>query len=722
MTLSWFHWLCSAPARTQVARPRPKSRPRRSPASSRVSACRFVPQLLVLEDRTVLSVLTVLNNADIGAGSLRAAIAAAQSGDTIVFDPSLTNATITLSSGPLALSNNLIIDGLGATLLTISGNNASQLFTLSGTAQVTLANLTLTGGKSSQGGAVIIGGAAALTLNNDILSGNQAVGDSNGNALGGAVYNSAGASLTIDNSSFVNNQCNGTLESIGGAIANAGTLSITGATFSDNAALGSTSAVTSQPGGSEGGAIGNLVGSTATISLSTLTGNQALGSGSGDAFGGAICNADYRVFPSTMPVVTITVSQCTFENNLAKGGSNATGGAQGGAIADRPSVSATFLSCSFTGNQANSGGGTDAEGGAIDNRVGATVTISDSQFISNSALGSGLGAFAGGGAVDNSQTMAIANSLFTDNSAQGGPTADGVNTNGQAVGGAIVTGAGLNNGVTVILTLSNSIVASNEAIGGSGGSTLHNPFTGTAVGGGITNINGGTLNVTGCTITGNQALGGASASGSGGYAAGGGIENANECTLNLTNSTVSSNLCQGGAGSSGAAGGIATGGGIDNSSGALAIITDCTLSLNESLGGAGGTGANGGTAVGGGISDATNPLFGGTDTSSLVVSNCQIIGNVAQGGTEDSSAAGGDGLGGGIFVGSGTATLQEELVSGNQAQGGVDSQQNTTGNGLGGGVYVDSSATATADVQTLIAGNQASKSNNDVWGTLTIAP
>jgi hypothetical protein len=106
---------------------------------------------LVLEDRTALSVLSVLNNADSGAGSLRAAIAAAQSGDTIVFDPSLAYETITLSSGPLALSSNLMIDGPGDNLLAISGNHASQLFTLSGNAQVTLANLTLTGGMSSQG-------------------------------------------------------------------------------------------------------------------------------------------------------------------------------------------------------------------------------------------------------------------------------------------------------------------------------------------------------------------------------------------------------------------------------------------------------------------------------------------------------------------------------------------------------------------------------------------
>jgi hypothetical protein len=221
-----------------------------------------VPELLVLEDRTVPSTLTVLNNADSGPGSLRDTIAAAQSGDTIVFDPSLTYETITLSSGPLAVTSNLTIDGLGANLLAISGNNASQLFTLSGTAQVTLAELTLTGGMSSQGGAVFIGGSAALTLDSDILSGNQAVGDTHGNAVGGAVYSSTGANLTIEATSFINNQTSGTHESFGGAVANAGTLAINGATFIGNAALGSTTPFGSTSGGSQGGAIGNVDGAT----------------------------------------------------------------------------------------------------------------------------------------------------------------------------------------------------------------------------------------------------------------------------------------------------------------------------------------------------------------------------------------------------------------------------------------------------------------------------
>jgi hypothetical protein len=106
----------------------------------------------------------------------------------------------------------------------------------------------------------------------------------------------------------------------------------------------------------------------------------------------------------------------------------------------------------------------------------------------------------------------------------------------------------------------------------------------------------------------------------------------------------------------------------------------------------------------------------------LSVSNCLIVGNTVQGGTAGSGAVGGEGLGGDIFVGSGTATLNGVLVSGNQAQGGADSQGTTTGQGLGGGVYVDPSASVTADLQTRIVGNRASKSNNDVWGTITVVP
>jgi hypothetical protein len=57
----------------------------------------------VLEDRTVLSTLTVTNALDSGANSLRDAIQHAKDGDMIVFDPSLNGQTITLTSDELAI-------------------------------------------------------------------------------------------------------------------------------------------------------------------------------------------------------------------------------------------------------------------------------------------------------------------------------------------------------------------------------------------------------------------------------------------------------------------------------------------------------------------------------------------------------------------------------------------------------------------------------------------
>jgi len=95
-----------------------------------------------------MSIITVLNNNDSGAGSLRAALTSAQSGDTIAFASSLSNQTITLSSRlDIADGKNLTIDGAAASGLKISGNNANQIFNVNSTSvsqtQFTLENVIL---------------------------------------------------------------------------------------------------------------------------------------------------------------------------------------------------------------------------------------------------------------------------------------------------------------------------------------------------------------------------------------------------------------------------------------------------------------------------------------------------------------------------------------------------------------------------------------------------
>ncbi len=104
-----------------------------------------------MEDRTLLSTLTVTSNSDSGNGSLRAAIAAAASGETINFSPTLKGEAITLASGPLTLGVNQTIDGLGANKLTISGGGTEGVLVVSAGVTATVENLTIASGLAAPG-------------------------------------------------------------------------------------------------------------------------------------------------------------------------------------------------------------------------------------------------------------------------------------------------------------------------------------------------------------------------------------------------------------------------------------------------------------------------------------------------------------------------------------------------------------------------------------------
>ena len=116
------------------------------------------PAVEALEDRCVPSVLTVTSPLDDGsAGTLRAQVAAASPGDTIVFDPSLAGHTVTLTQGAITIDRSLTIQGPGADALAISGNNASRVFDVDGPGvlNVSIIGLKLAGGSAAGGGAVL---------------------------------------------------------------------------------------------------------------------------------------------------------------------------------------------------------------------------------------------------------------------------------------------------------------------------------------------------------------------------------------------------------------------------------------------------------------------------------------------------------------------------------------------------------------------------------------
>jgi hypothetical protein len=429
---------------------------------------RFAPRVEDLESRTVPAVFTVHTLADAGAGSLRAAITAANDtpgADVIRFAPQVRG-TVALTSGELAITDDLRIDGPGAARLAVSGGGASRVFNIAAGVTAAIDDLTVTRGRAAgQGGGIL--NAGALTLSRAVLSDNRADGVAGAtlgavvDAFGGGVFNTG--TLTVRHSLFVSNQsigADGTPGSIGssalgGAIMNAG------------------------PPGSP---------ATAAVSHSTFLDNQAVGGAAGSGasragIGGAIMNA----------VGALTVSHSRFHNNLAVGGSEngvpgGFGAGSGGAIANVARVGDAILSVdhsTLTNNRAVGGAaGTgltaqDGRGGAVANfvfgglpptaTVIASATVARSTLLGNQAVG-GAGTTGGNGqgggiANLNGGVLTVSDSLVALNRATGGAGGEGNGVDGQ--------GGGLFNGGAVpirpaSLTLLRSVVALNRADGGSG--------------------------------------------------------------------------------------------------------------------------------------------------------------------------------------------------------------------------------------------------------------
>jgi hypothetical protein len=197
--------------------------------------------------------VSVTSNADSGPNTLRAALASASSGDTIVFALP-AGSTITLAS-TLTVASSLAIDGAGSSGLTISGNNMVPVLQINGTATATISNLTIAHGATgiiNQGTLTVskctvvgntnigIANNGTLTVANSTFSGNAAL------TLGGGIKLTSG-SATITNNTFVNNSAQ-----YGGGIESS---SSSNSTVTNNLFLGNTA---SQFGGSINDADGTV--------------------------------------------------------------------------------------------------------------------------------------------------------------------------------------------------------------------------------------------------------------------------------------------------------------------------------------------------------------------------------------------------------------------------------------------------------------------------------
>jgi hypothetical protein len=252
--------------------------------------------------------------ADSETGSLRAALAAANSGDTIVFSPGLTG-TITLAS-TLMINQNVTIQGPGAGNLTISGANQVSVFVVSNAVtNASISGLTIANGNAS-GSSGGITNRGVLTVSNVSFNDNFTQGN-----LGGAI--SSSGTLVVSGSSFISNSSLSNIGGLGGGISNSGTLTVDDSTFSANTS-------------SAGGAICNEEG-TATIRNSTFSANSTPSNFNG---GGAIS--------ALTGIVTAT-------NNIFVGNSAPVGAG----VANGPVDSIVNLSDNVFFNNIDSGGAED---------------------------------------------------------------------------------------------------------------------------------------------------------------------------------------------------------------------------------------------------------------------------------------------------------------------------------------------------------------------------
>jgi predicted outer membrane repeat protein len=419
-----------------------------------------------------MATIFVTNTLDNGAGSLRAAIASAQPGDTIAFNPSLANQTITLTSGQIEIppGRNLIIDGSAAPNLTISGNNASRIFFLNANVSVstnlTIRNLTLSNAYTNQrGGAILTADQAQLTLDTVTFRNNVA------DRGGGAVFANWNTNLIVSNSRFENNVATaGNDERGAGAIGflSPGILRVTNSDFVGNRGI-------------NGAAINSLNGKL-TIENSRFINNDTTAAfyhtgnpnPSLRGYGGAVYTD--RASSTSETSGTIRISGSVFEGNRGRG--------EGGAAylftaAGQDNV--ILENSLFRNNQviALPNGGNSGNGGAvvqISDAPNRGFTVTNTTFANNSATAQGGALW-----VMNAPTT-ITNSTISGNRAGNTTTPNSPSDNFSNVGGGIAiyspatitnttfannqaewVGGGLSVGNNAAVTLRNTIFASNQS-------------------------------------------------------------------------------------------------------------------------------------------------------------------------------------------------------------------------------------------------------------------
>ncbi len=284
------------------------------------------------------NILTVTNNADTGAGSLRSAVSSAVAGDTITFGGAVftgpeTAVSVRLTSGEIFLNKDLTINGItnidGSNKVVITGDKDasdsytagdSNAFEISGSvagSKVTLNHLSfMRCGDTSSGGAVNVLNGSSVSV---VISGCRFTSN-HSEASGGAFYSNTVVPIEISNCNFESNTA---LSSGAVQIANSTNLNISDSMFVTNQATLST--------GYSGALNVSRCGALA-LTNSSFTGNSSLRTG-------GACRIDYT---------PTTIRGCTFDSNSSIGG----GAIHFFSSAADPIMAVAVSNCTFAANTA----------------------------------------------------------------------------------------------------------------------------------------------------------------------------------------------------------------------------------------------------------------------------------------------------------------------------------------------------------------------------------
>jgi hypothetical protein len=633
--------------------------------------------VLELEGRALLANLTVSSIADDGSpNTLRWAINqanASSEADTISFSALFdTPQTITLTGGALALNGTATttIQGPGANLLAVSGGGKSGVFAVD-SAPALISGLTITGGSAGVGGGVRNDGGN-VTLSNVAVRGNAATGQ------GGGVATRSGGTTNLVASLVSGN----TAASGGGGLLNqGGTLSLTNSTVTGNtAATGS------------GGGLASSAGMTTLINV-TVTANTAGTAGGVGVAGGSATLTNTIVAANTGGDVsgnyTADHSLIGVDPKLSPLGDY---GGPTQTMAPLPGSPAIGGGATGTGIPKTDQRG-QSRAGSVD--IGAFQTQGVIVVnITADGVGSGAGQISLRQAVNLADVLTSADTIGFD------PTifaasrtitltdgtlalTDKATTTINGPGATLLTVDG-RNATPVFQIGGGSAAVSGITVSGGGGNA--------ALGGGFGNY-GGTLSLTGCTVSGNSANAGAGLFSQGG-------------NTTLTGCTISGNTA-------------ALGGGLYCESGTLSL-TDCNISGN------GGDGA--GLRTKNGTTTLTNCTISGNSSNDSGGGVCNLRGTTSLTKcivTNNSS----NGFGAGLYTYYGTLKLTDCTVSGNTDTGyggGLGNERGSliligctvSGNTaqFGAGVFSRDAGNSTTLTNSTVSGNTASQQGGGLYG------